>query len=171
MKVWIDLSNSPHAQFFAPLVRELTARGVQVQITARQFTQTLPLAARLGLDVTAVGAAEKVSKLLKPINILRRAALLRSWARAQRFCAAISHGSYGGQAASRSDAVADTYGGVARSNVLSDSRAGYRASAQADGLGVSVSGWRRQSDVRVRSISRGQYLGQSRSRAVSVKVR
>ena len=69
MKVWIDLSNSPHAQFFAPLVRELTARGVQVQITARQFTQTLPLAARLGLDVTAVGAAEKVSKLLKPINI------------------------------------------------------------------------------------------------------
>jgi len=94
MKLWIDLSNSPHAQFFAPVVRELASRGVEVRVTARTFTQTVPLAKALGLDVLTVGKGERVSKLFKPYHISKRAMLLRSWARSESVTAAVSHGSY-----------------------------------------------------------------------------
>jgi len=44
MKVWIDLANSPHVLFFAPILAELRARGVEVTVTARDFAQTEDLA-------------------------------------------------------------------------------------------------------------------------------
>ena len=43
MRVWIDLTNSPHVVFFRPLVRLLGERGHDVTLTARDFAQTLEL--------------------------------------------------------------------------------------------------------------------------------
>ena len=45
MKVWIDLSNSPHALLFAPISRRLEAAGHEVRVTARDNAQTVELAA------------------------------------------------------------------------------------------------------------------------------
>jgi uncharacterized protein len=44
MRVWIDLSNSPHPLLFAPIERRLTEHGHEVLLTARDHAQTVPLA-------------------------------------------------------------------------------------------------------------------------------
>lgn len=98
MRLLVDLTNSPHVPFFAPLVRELERDGHEVVVTARRFAQTVELAALFSLDVEVIGAHGGTSRLGK-----LRAAIARTWAlerfvaRAQRaggrFDAALSHGS------------------------------------------------------------------------------
>ena len=83
----------------------------------------------------------------------------------------MGHGLFGGYARSVSDSLADTYGGVADSRVVADSRAGYRASADANGIGISVSGPRQYSPVDVRATSRAARFGRGQSRAVAVEIR
>jgi len=96
---------------------------------------------------------------------------LSRWGFATSDSRAVSRGWLGGRATSISDSLADTYGGVATSNVLSDSRAGYRATANADGIGVSVSGPRQRSQVTARAYTRGTFLGNGQSRAAVVEIR
>ena len=55
MRVWIDLTNSPHVLVMRPIIRALEARGAEVLVTARDFAQTLPLAERHGLSVEPIG--------------------------------------------------------------------------------------------------------------------
>ena len=43
VRVWIDVTNSPHVPFFRPLVALLQERGHEVAVTARAFAQTLEL--------------------------------------------------------------------------------------------------------------------------------
>lgn len=98
MRVLIDLTNSPHVPFFAPLVRELERDGHEVVVTARRFAQTIELAELHGLRVTVLGAHGGTSRFGKA-----RAAIGRTWAllrfvrRAQKahgaFDVALSHGS------------------------------------------------------------------------------
>lgn len=98
MRLLVDLTNSPHVPFFAPLVRELQARGDEVVVTARRFAQTVELAALHELDVTVIGRHGGTSRWDKG-----RAAIGRTWsldrfvARRERelghFDVALSHGS------------------------------------------------------------------------------
>src|SRR5437763_1749864 len=44
MRIWIDLANSPHVPFFRALIPEFVARGHHVELTARDFAQTVYLA-------------------------------------------------------------------------------------------------------------------------------
>ena len=37
MRVWVDLTNAPHAVVLAPIVRALEARGDEVDVTARDY--------------------------------------------------------------------------------------------------------------------------------------
>src|SRR5207344_315597 len=55
VRVWVDLTNSPHVPVLAPLVRVLRERGDEVAVTARRFAQTVELAELFGLDATVVG--------------------------------------------------------------------------------------------------------------------
>ena len=41
VRVWVDLTNAPHAVVLAPLVRALAARGDEVDVTARDYGQTV----------------------------------------------------------------------------------------------------------------------------------
>ena len=43
MKVWVDMTNSPHVPFFRPLIALLEERGHEVRVSARDFAQTLEL--------------------------------------------------------------------------------------------------------------------------------
>ena len=48
MRIWVDLTNSPHVLVLRPIVEVLRAQGHEVQITARDFAQTLGLLERFG---------------------------------------------------------------------------------------------------------------------------
>jgi len=55
MRFWIDLDNSPHVHFFAPLIRRLEAEGFESIVTVRDFAQTVELARSYGLRFSVVG--------------------------------------------------------------------------------------------------------------------
>lgn len=94
MRIWIDLANSPHVPFFRALIPEFTARGNQVEITARDFAQTVELAAKAGMTPHVIGGHGGGSITGKAGNLVGRAAALRKWARDRGFDLAVSHNSY-----------------------------------------------------------------------------
>jgi uncharacterized protein len=94
MHIWIDLANSPHVPFFHALVPEFTARGHTVEISARDFAQTVELAAAAGMMAHVVGGHGGRSITGKAGNLVGRAAALRKWARDRGFDLAVSHNSY-----------------------------------------------------------------------------
>ena len=55
MKVWIDMTNSPHVPFFRPLIRLLEEHGHDVSVSARDFAQTLELLDAAGIGHEVVG--------------------------------------------------------------------------------------------------------------------
>ena len=67
MRIWVDLTNSPHVLVLRPIVEVLRAQGHEVQITARDFAQTLDLLEDAELEHTVVGpshgGASRVSKV------------------------------------------------------------------------------------------------------------
>ena len=55
MRVWVDLTNSPHVLVMRPLIEVMRADGHEVEVTARDFAQTLELCDRFGIEHTAIG--------------------------------------------------------------------------------------------------------------------
>lgn len=49
VRVWIDLTNSPHVLVMRPVIELLREDGHEVRVTARDFAQTLGLLERLGI--------------------------------------------------------------------------------------------------------------------------
>lgn len=94
MRLWIDLANSPHVPFFKALANRFITAGHEIEITAREFAETVPLARAAGFtpEVIGVHGGRDVSK--KAGTITSRALALRRWARARKFDLAISHNSY-----------------------------------------------------------------------------
>jgi predicted glycosyltransferase len=93
MRVWIDLTNSPHVLVMRPVIAALRAQGHEVEVTARDFAQTLQLCARFGIEHTAVGHHRGGRLGAKAIGLASRSVALRRWARGRRFDLAIGHGS------------------------------------------------------------------------------
>ena len=94
MRIWIDLSAPAHPVVFRPLVRRLRDAGHEVEVTARDFAQTLELAEIAGLDALAVGAHGGRSAGGKLRSLAGRSAALWRWARTRpRFDLAAAHGS------------------------------------------------------------------------------
>jgi uncharacterized protein len=93
VRIWIDLTNSPHVLVMRPVVRALEADGHEVEVTARDFAQTLELCDRLGVRHTAVGRHRGERRSSKALGLLSRTAALVRWARGRGFDAALGHGS------------------------------------------------------------------------------
>lgn len=94
MRIWIDLANSPHVPFFHALIPEFIARGHQVEITARDFSQTVEMATGAGMMPHVIGGHGGGTFRGKAGNLVGRAASLRKWARDRGFDLAVSHNSY-----------------------------------------------------------------------------
>ncbi len=94
MKVWIDLSNSPHALLFAPVARRLEDLGHEVVVTARDNAQTVELAREHWPGVEVVGGESPAGRAAKARTLAARVAALRSFARRERPDVALSHNSY-----------------------------------------------------------------------------
>jgi uncharacterized protein len=93
VRIWVDLTNSPHVLVMRPIVRALEADGHDVEVTARDFAQTLELCDRLGVAHTAVGRHRGGRAGSKALGLLSRSAALVRWARGRGFDAALGHGS------------------------------------------------------------------------------
>jgi uncharacterized protein len=93
MRVWIDLTNSPHVLVMRPLIEAMRADGHEVEVTARDFAQTLELCERFGIDHTAIGRHRGGRIASKGLGLVSRSGGLVRWARGRRFDVAIGHGS------------------------------------------------------------------------------
>src|SRR2546423_14815067 len=105
MRIWIDLANSPHVPFFRALIPEFTAGGHQVEISARDFAQTVELATKAGMLPHVIGGHGGGKLTAKAGNLVGRAAALRQWARDRGFDLAGSHKSDAQNAADRKSGV------------------------------------------------------------------
>jgi uncharacterized protein len=93
VRVWIDLTNSPHVLVMRPVIRRLQRQGHDVQVTARDFAQTLGLCERFGIEHTAIGRHRGATLLAKARGLVGRSLALTRWARGRRFDLALGHGS------------------------------------------------------------------------------
>jgi predicted glycosyltransferase len=93
MRVWVDLTNSPHVLVMRPVVQRLRAAGHDVRVTARDFAQTVELAERHGLDAEVIGRHRGEKLGAKAIGFAWRSFALARWARGKRFDIAFGHGS------------------------------------------------------------------------------
>jgi predicted glycosyltransferase len=93
VRVWVDLTNSPHVLVMRPLIAAMRADGHEVEVTARDFAQTLELCERLGIEHTAIGrhAGERLTS--KALGLASRSTALARWARGRRFDVAMGHAS------------------------------------------------------------------------------
>src|ERR1700744_1752539 len=93
MRMWVDLTNSPHVLVMRPVIASLHARGHEVEVTARDFAQTLGLLDRFGIEHTAVGHHRGGRLGAKARGLADRSLELRAWAKQRRFDRALGHGS------------------------------------------------------------------------------
>ncbi|MDX6520114.1 MAG: uncharacterized protein QOF08_719 [Gaiellales bacterium] len=93
MRVWVDLTNSPHVPIFAPLVRRMQLRGWDVSVTARAFAQTISLLELHGIEHTVVGHHGGGSRAGKARAAADRVAAMIRHGRRGRFDVAVAHGS------------------------------------------------------------------------------
>jgi len=101
MRIWIDLTNSPHVLVMRPVIERLRRDGHEVQVTARDFAQTIELCERLHIAHTAIGRHRGEHLIAKASGLASRSGALVRWARAdaraaggrRRFDLALGHGS------------------------------------------------------------------------------
>jgi predicted glycosyltransferase len=95
MRVWIDITNSPHVLFFRPLIRLLEQDGHEVEVTAREYAQTLELLDLHGIRHHVVGPRHGGAGLLgKARSLVGRLPALRRFGARGRFDVALAHGSH-----------------------------------------------------------------------------
>jgi uncharacterized protein len=93
VKIWIDLTNSPHVLVMRPVIESLRDRGHEVQVTARDFAQTLGLCQRFGIEHTPIGRHRGGGLAAKALGLAERSTELARWGRGRRFALALGHGS------------------------------------------------------------------------------
>ncbi len=76
-----------------PVIERLQADGHEVEVTAREYGQTVGLLERLGIEHTVVGEHGGSSAVGKGAALLGRSARLWRWARKRGFDLGLAHGS------------------------------------------------------------------------------
>ncbi|HKD95802.1 MAG TPA: DUF354 domain-containing protein [Gaiellaceae bacterium] len=95
MRVWIDMTAPAHVLVFRPLIEIMRGRGDEVEITARDYAQTLELLDLHGLTADEViGRHAGRSRLQKARVMTHRLSALRKWAKGRDFDVALAHGSH-----------------------------------------------------------------------------
>jgi predicted glycosyltransferase len=94
VRVWIDITAPAHVLVFRPLIRLLRERGAEVEVTAREYAQTVELLRLHGIEAELIGRHGGRSRLAKLATMWTRLRALRRWARERRFDVALAHGSH-----------------------------------------------------------------------------
>jgi predicted glycosyltransferase len=90
-KIWIDLDNSPHVPFFAPILDELHQRGFVTLITARDCFQVRELADLFHLNYTLIGRHQGKNMFRKVAGLGCRAVQLMPTVLKHKPDLAVSH--------------------------------------------------------------------------------
>jgi predicted glycosyltransferase len=88
------MTASAHVLVFRPLIRIMEERGDAVQITARDYAQTLQLLDLHGLSAEVIGRHGGRSRLQKARQMTHRLSALHRWAKRRGFDVALAHGSH-----------------------------------------------------------------------------
>jgi uncharacterized protein len=94
VRVWVDITAPAHVLVFRPLIALLRERGDEVEVTSRDYAQTLQLLQLHGIEAEILGAHGGRSRLGKARSLFSRMHALRHWARGRSFDAALAHGSH-----------------------------------------------------------------------------
>jgi predicted glycosyltransferase len=94
VRVWIDMTASAHVLVFGPLIAIMEARSDEVQITARDYAQTLQLLELHGLQAEVIGRHGGRSRVQKARQMTHRLGALKRWAKGRGFDVALAHGSH-----------------------------------------------------------------------------
>jgi hypothetical protein len=92
-KVWIDLENSPHVPFFAPIMKELEKRNCEVVLTARDCFQVCELADLAGFKYRKIGHHYGKNRMAKLVGLAVRVFQLAPCILRERPTISVSHGS------------------------------------------------------------------------------
>lgn len=71
-KLWFDFTNPPHVNFFLPIIRYFKNKGVEVNLTAREFVETTKLLQLNDLDYSVYGKHGGRGKFAKIGALLSR---------------------------------------------------------------------------------------------------
>jgi predicted glycosyltransferase len=93
VRIWIDMTAPAHVLVFRPIVERLRARGHDVELTARDYSQTVELLELHGMDATVVGRHGGANVAEKAAALARRTRALRGFAKRRGFELALAHGS------------------------------------------------------------------------------
>ena len=77
MKIWIDMTAPAHVLVFRPIIPRLRRAGHEVEVTARDYAQTLELLELHGMEHTAFGRHGGASRLRKLGSLLSRTRAMR----------------------------------------------------------------------------------------------
>lgn len=87
------MTASAHPLVFRPIIKRLREQGHEVEVTARDYAQTLELLQMLGIEHTAFGRHGGESRSKKIAALFSRAREMRKFAKGKSFDLAACHGS------------------------------------------------------------------------------
>jgi len=90
MRIWIDLANSPHVNFFAGMIEDLRKQH-EVLLTTRPCANTIDLLSLHGFEYHSIGRHYGANKVKKGLGFLLRFWQLYRFLRKRRIDMAISH--------------------------------------------------------------------------------
>ena len=110
MRVWVDISNSPQVLFFRPLIELLRERGHEVDVTTRDYAQTVELLELHRIPHDVVGPPHAGARAWsKALTMTGRLRALRGWARRRSIDIVLSHASHEPQLVARSLGIPSSY--------------------------------------------------------------
>jgi uncharacterized protein len=93
VRIWIDMTAPAHPVVFRPIIPRLRAAGHEVEVTARDYADTLGLLRLHGIEHEAFGRHGGASRTRKLRQLLARTRQLRRWAKGREFDLAWAHAS------------------------------------------------------------------------------
>jgi predicted glycosyltransferase len=87
------MSAPAHVLVMRPIIERLEAEGHEVEVTARDYAQTLALLQLHGMPHTAIGEHGGASRVRKAYRLAARSAQMLAFGRGRHFDLAIAHGS------------------------------------------------------------------------------
>ena len=91
MKIWIDVTNSPHVLFFNPILKQLNKEGHSCLVTARNHSHTIDLLRKFKINYTEIGSHHGKSLINKAFGYYTRNRKLKHFLVNRDIDVAISH--------------------------------------------------------------------------------
>lgn len=109
MRIWFDLTNSPHVHFFRQMMGELKDEGHDILITSRNAANTTELLDLYGMDYTIVGKSYGKKLRNKILGNIVRVRDLVKYVKKHKIDVAISQSSFTSAIAGRLSGVPTIY--------------------------------------------------------------